>query len=175
MRARKLGSIPTAGDYEEIIFEFEGPWRGDRWNYVLFTTTDFEEWLGMFRDNDLANFKIAELNNGTACVVSGGHGYIVDIDKKKKLKDLKTDRIIDITSDNKTDSYIISTWYDLTRVTKELDEVEIKLPIQTDGIYFDILIERKLNLVLDEIGADMNKIKDFYVDLDDMTVKKHAP
>jgi len=171
MRVRKLDSIPTAGEYEEIIFEFDSPWRGDSWNYVLFITTDYEEWLGMFRDNDLANFKVAELDNGTACIVSGGHGYIVDIDKRKKLKDLKTDRIIDVTSDNKTDSFIISTWYDLTRVTKDLEEVKIELPIQTDGIYFDKQIERKLTLVVDEIGADMNKNKDFHIDLDEMKVK----
>jgi hypothetical protein len=175
MRVKRLETIPKAGDYEELIFEFESPWRGYNWNYVLFTTTDHGEWLGMFRDNDLANFKVAELNNGTACIVSGGHGYIIDIDNKKKLKDLKTDRIIDVASDNETDSFIISTWFDLTHVTKELEEVEIKLPIQTDGIYFDKQIKRNLNLVIDEIGADMNKTKDFYIDLDDMTVKRHAP
>lgn len=175
MRTKKLDSIPTAGEYEEVIFEFDGPWRGYNWNYVLFTTSEYYEWVGMFRVHDLANFKVEELNIGTACVVSGGHGYIIDINKKKKIKDLKKEMIIDVAADNQTDSFIISTWFDLTRVTKELEEIEIELPIQTDGIYFAKLVERKLNLVMTEIGADMNKTMDFHIDLDDMTVKRHEP
>lgn len=175
MRVKKLEAIPTAGEYEEVVFEFEGPWRGNGWHYVLFTTSEYEEWLGMFRDQDVANFKVAELDNGTACVISGGHGYIIDIDKRKKLKDLKTERIIDISSDNQTSSFLIATWYNINVVGQTFDEVEIELPIQADGIYFKAKNERKLNLEIEEIGADMIKNTDFYIDLDTMTIKKHMP
>jgi hypothetical protein len=175
MKVKRLEGIPTSGDYDEIIFDLDGPWKGDKWNYALFTTSNYDEWLGMFRDKDLANFKVAELSNGTACIISGGHGFVVDIDKRTRRKDLKTERIIDIISDNETESFFISTWYSLTRVTKHLDEIDIILPIQADGIYFNGVKGRKLNLEIEEIGADMKKTKDYFLDLTEMAVKKHEP
>ena len=175
MRTKKLEAIPTSGQFDEVVFDLDTPWKSNKWNYAVFTTSDHSEWLGMFRDNDLANFKIAELDNGTACVISGGHAYIIDIDKRTRLKDLKTERVIDVIADAISESFFISTWFDLTQVTNDLNEVEIKIPIRTDGIYFCGLKDRKLSLEIEEIGADMKKTKDFYVDLNDMTVKKYAP
>lgn len=137
MRAKILRSTPPSGECEEVIFELETPGRGSGWNYVLFATTDYDEWVGVFRDGGLSNIKAATLSNGTACIVSGGHGYIIDIESKRKIKDLGTERIIEVVSDNQTNSFLISTWHKLVQASKELKEVELKIPIRVDSVHFE--------------------------------------
>jgi hypothetical protein len=175
MRVKALKTIPISGTYEEIVFDLDAPWKSDVWNYAVFTTSNDDQWLGVFRCNELTNFKIAELDNGIACIVSGGHGFIIDIDNKKKLKDLGIEKAYDVVSDNMTKSFIIRTCYNINRVTENLEEVEIKLPIRPNEIYFD-KIERGRLLLNIEVGAGMPTatIGDYYLDLMDMTVKMHV-
>lgn len=86
----KLNGAPISGEYEEILFDLPGPWREQVWHYVKFTTKEGLELVGGFREKDNHNFLVAELeNNGIVCVVSGGHGYVVDIEKNRKSKTLK--------------------------------------------------------------------------------------
>lgn len=167
----KLDRPPTSGQYEEIMFDLADTWRGQNWHYVLFTTTNGQEWCGHFREKEGSNFMTAELpDKNIACVVSGGHGYIIDIDKKEKIKDLASDMIISLASDNKS-SFIIATYWNLQRVDSSFTETDIKLPIQTDGIYFLDTKDKKLFLDIEEIGADMKRNKDYYLDLKDWTIK----
>jgi hypothetical protein len=170
---QELDSPPTSGRYEEIIFDLGEPWRGQNWHYVLFTTATGDEWCGHFREKESHNFLTTELpDKNIACVVSGGHGYIIDIGKKEKIKDLSSDMIISLASDNST-SFIVATYRNISRVDSYFNETEIALPIQADGIYFLDTKDNKLSLDIEEIGADMKRNKDFYIDLNDWTVKKH--
>lgn len=171
----KLNGPPDSGEYEEILFDIPGPWREQVWHYVKFTTKDGIEWVGGFREKDHHNFIVAELEErGIACVVSGGHGYLVDIERKQKIKDLETDTIIDLITDPKSESFYISRWWDLKIVDKEFNEIGIKVPIDCDGIYFKEKKGRELNLEIEEIGADIIKNLDYYVDLDERKIKKRG-
>lgn len=171
----KLNGPPISGEYEEILFDLPGPWREQTWHYVKFTTKDGLEWVGGFREKDNHNFLVAELENkGIVCVVSGGHGYLVDIERKKKIKDLETDTIIDLTTDPKSDSFYISRWWDLILVDKEFNEIDIQVPIDCDGIFFKETEGRELNLEIEEIGPDLVKNQDYYVDLDERKIKKRG-
>lgn len=169
----KLDRIPISGDYEEHFFELKEPWRGNTWNYVLFSTSNGDNWVGHFRTQEGSNFIVAELTSkNITCIISGGHGFIIDKDRKSKVKDIVQDMIIDLKADEDTKSFFVSTYWNITRVDNNLQEAEIELPIGPDGIFFEEIIDRKLFLKLDEIGADLKTNYDYYVDLDDMTIKK---
>lgn len=171
----KLNGPPISGEYEEILFDIPGPWREQIWHYVKFTTKDGIEWVGGFREKDIHNFIVMELENkGIVCVVSGGHGYLVDIEKKQKIKDLETDFIVDLTTDPKTESFYISRCWDLKLVDKEFNETDVQVPIDCDGIFFKEKKGRELNLEIEEIGADLIKNYHYYVDLDERKIKKRG-
>ena len=171
----KLNRPPISGEYEEILFDLPGPWREQDWNYVKFTTKNGIEWVGGFREKECHNFLVAELENkGIICVVSGGHGYLVDIDSKQKIKDLETDSIIDLITDQKTDSFYISRWWDLILVDEEFNEIEIQVPIEWDGFFLKEKSGRELNLEIEEIGMHGIKIQDYYVDLNERQIKKRG-
>ena len=170
---KQLNNPPTSGQYEEIIFDLPDPWRGQNWHYVLFTMTNGQEWCGHFREKESNNFLIAELTDiNIACIISGGHGYIIDVNKKEKVKDLDSDVIVSLTSDNISSCFIISTYWYIQRVDNNFIEMEINLPILADGINFLEITDRQLFLDIEEIGADMKRNQDYYLDLNDWTIKK---
>jgi hypothetical protein len=167
-----LNDIPISGQYEEIYFDIDDAWNGQTWNYVLFTTREGDSWVGHFRAHDGKDFKVAELKStNIVCVVSGGHGYIVDIDQKVKIKDLHTEIILDLKSDQDSNSFFISTYWSVIRIDKNLQEREIDLSVGVDGIYFLNIIDRKLFLKLDEVGTDLETNYDYYIDLVDFNIK----
>jgi hypothetical protein len=169
----QLDNLPISGQFEEIFFEIEGPWRGQQWSYVLFTTSTGDNWVGHFRTENRMGFKVADLpSKGIACVVSGGHGCVIDIDKKIKITDFKQDMILDLASDDKTSSFYISTYWGISRVDKTLKEIELDLPFGPDGIWFTDTVDRKLFLKLEEIGADIKTNYDYFIDLDTHTIEK---
>jgi len=174
-RTEKLQGIPLSGEYEEIIFDLPEPWRGQTWNYVKFTMTDGKVWCGEFREKQNGVFLLSELPAiGIACVVSGGHGYIIDINKKEKIKDLNTEPIIDIYADRDTNTFYISSYWDLHLIDNELNEVNIPIPIGCDGILFKGADGRILSLEIEEIGADMTKNIEYHIDLNERILKKNA-
>jgi len=174
-QTEKLQGIPLSGEYEEIIFDLPEPWRGQTWNYVKFTMTDGTVWCGEFREKQDNGFLLAELPDiGIACIVSGGHGYIVDINKKEKIKDLETEPIIDIYADKDSNTIYVSSYWDLHLIDNELNEVDLPIPIGCDGIFFKGTDGRLLSLEIEEIGADMTKNIDYYIDLNERKIKKNA-
>ena len=174
-KTEKLNTIPISGEYEEIIFDLPEPWRGQTWNYVKFTMTNGKVWCGEFREKQNGVFLLSELPGiGIACVVSGGHGYIIDIDKKEKIRDINTEIIIDLFADILTNTFYISSWWSLIIIDNKWNEIDIPIPIQCDGIFFKGNNDRKLKLEIEEIGAGMIKNFDYYVDLNDRKTKKNA-
>jgi len=174
-QAEKLQGIPLSGEYEEIIFDLPEPWRAQTWNYVKFTMTDGTVWCGEFREKQDSGFLLSELPDiGIACVVSGGHGYIIDINKKEKIKDLDTEPIIDIYADRVTNTLYVSSYWDIHLIDNELNEIDLPIPIGCDGIFFKGANGRILNLEIEEIGADMTKNIEYQIDLNERKIKKNA-
>ena len=170
----QLERPPTSGEYEEIFFDINSSWRGQNWNYVLFTTSSGYKWVGHFRNQETTNFKLAELpSKSIACIISGGHGYIVDIEKKEKLIDLEQDMILDLVSDDKANCFYISTYWSIYRVDENFNEIDVDLPIGPDGIFFTKRTDRKQFLKLEEIGADLKTNYDYYIDLDKRVIEKN--
>jgi hypothetical protein len=64
----QLNNPPTSGEYEEIFFDIDGPWRGQNWCYVLFTTTSGDQWVGHFRAENRSGFKIARALKLPTCL-----------------------------------------------------------------------------------------------------------
>ncbi|MBL7935531.1 MAG: hypothetical protein JNM51_06960 [Bacteroidia bacterium] len=169
----QLDKPPISGQFEEIFFDIDGPWRGQQWSYVLFTTSNGDNWVGHFRTENRMGFKVADLpSKNIACIVSGGHGYIVDIDKKIKLADIKEEMILDLTADDKTRSFYVSTYWGVTRVDETFNEIDLAMPIGPDGVYFTDKSDRKQFLKLEEIGPDFKTNLDYYIDLDKQTIEK---
>ena len=140
----------------------------------MFTTTEGQEWCGHFREKESNNFLIAELSdNNIALIVSGGHGYIVDIDKRQKIKDIDSSTIISIKADDLSSSFYVATYWDITKIDKEFNEIELSLPFDADGIYLKGIKDRKLEIEIEEIGADMKRNNEYFIDLSDETIKKH--
>lgn len=170
----QLENPPSSGQYEEVFFDLQEPWRGQNWHFVLFTTTEGQEWCGHFREKQSNNFLVAELlNNNIALIVSGGHGYIVDVDKRKKVKDIDGSHIISIKADDLSSSFYVATYWDITKIDKELNEVGLILPFEADGIYLIEINNRKLEIEIEEIRADMKRNNEYFIDLNDGTIKKH--
>jgi hypothetical protein len=79
-----------------------------------------------------------------------------------------------LITDQKTDSFYISRWWDLILVDEEFNEIEIQVPIECDGIFFKEKSGRELNLEIEEIGMHGIKIQDYYVDLNERQIKKRG-
>ena len=169
-----LDKIPTSGQYEEVIFDEPWKWNGENWNFVLCTTSDNQNWCGHFRWSNFNNLLVAELpNKNIGCVISGGQGYIIDIDKKVKIKDISSYLITWLIADEKSSSFIISTFWDITQINDELEENDLILPYQADGIVLKEYEHRKINLEIEFIRGNERFNNDYYIDLDEMKIKQH--
>lgn len=172
--AEKLTDLPNSGEYEEIIFDLPDKWKQESWNFVKFTNTDGTNWCGEFREKEDSNFLLADLPDiGIACVVSGGHGYIIDVDKKEKIKDINFERIIDMIADIQSNSFYISSWGAMINIDSDLNEISIPIPINSDGIFFKGKEGHKITLEIEEIEIEVTKNCEYYLDLNDRTIKKH--
>jgi len=171
----QLDYLPISGEYEEVYFDIEGHCHGQTWNYVLFTTKTGDKWVGHFRKAERYGFNLADLpSKNIACIVSGKHGFIIDTEKRIKIKDIGQDKIIDLIADEKTNSFYITTWFSVFRIDSDLNENEIDLPMGADGIYFKDKIDRKQFLKINEIGAELKTTYDYYIDLDNFTIEKKS-
>ncbi len=117
---------------------------------------------------------VAELSSkNIACIISGGYGYLIEIDKKAKIKDISSYLITWLIADEKSSSFIISTFWDITQINDELEEIDLILPYQADGIVLKEYKNRKINLEIEFIGANERFNNDYYIDLDEMKIKQH--
>jgi hypothetical protein len=170
-----LDKPPLSGDYEEILFDLPGPWREPIWNYAIFRTSNGFEWCGVFRAKSSNNFLIAEFaKTNISCIVSGGHGYIIDINQKIKVADVITEPIRSIMADQDSKSFIIARDWDIKRIDANLKESDISFPRQIDNINLIQIKDLKLSFEFHEIGVDNTCISDYYIDLKDWTIKKHV-
>jgi len=168
-----LNNIPPSGLYMEFFFEQESNFKGNRWEYVLFTKKDGEKWLGHFRCNDYNYSNVKELScNDIGCIVAGGEGYLIDIENKKLISIVKSNPILDVFSDEPTCIIYIIGFGDVVRISKDFQETTLALPIRADGIKFKEVLDRKLFLEIEEIGGMETLNTDFYINLDDFLIKR---
>lgn len=164
-----------SGEFEEIIFDLPYPWRGQNWLYVKFTKSDGGMWCGVFREMDGTIFSVNQLpEKEIALIVSGGHGYLIDIEKKTKIKDLETEPILEVYADRSGEAFYFTRRWDCWFLDKDFQEHKIMMPIDCDGIYFKERIGQKLKLEVEEIGVDRTKNDDYYIDLDERVTKKNT-
>ena len=80
-----LSSPPISGTIDEFRFEAIG-----NCTWVKFIDDTYEEWCGIFGHGFYVNSNDAIVNdNGQAFIISGGQGYIVDVNSRNPL--YKTD------------------------------------------------------------------------------------
>ncbi len=169
----KLTCPPISWEYEEIIFDLPWPWKMTSWNYLLFTQESWNQWCGHFREEDMHNFKVAEIKSkGIACVVSWWHWYLIDIEKKEKIKDLENNMLVDAYGDQKTNIFYIASDRSIYCIDSNLLEQEIDLPFAADGIKFIKENNRKLTI---DTFIIWESNSNYYIDLEKRCVNKKLP
>jgi hypothetical protein len=78
MQVRLLRTIPTSGSVQERHFDVVAGKNA----WVRFSDDAGLEWVGVFGSRELSPFSAAipfgDDNGGTALVISGGQGYVID-------------------------------------------------------------------------------------------------
>lgn len=165
MSAEILTITPTSGYAPEI--HFGEHFRHSLW--IEFVNNDSEKWLGCFSSDyrsDL-NKVLVDKENKSAFVVSGGIGYLVDIDNriiKHKTEDHPL--IESLIQTNDPDYFIAGTFYSIYVFDKDKLIQEITPKMTIHGIYFKSQIGRKAigDLASAETHYEYNL--DFEFDLD---------
>jgi len=165
MSAKILTIIPTSGSAPEIYFgeHFRHP------IWIEFVNNDSENWFGCFSCDypSVLNKVLVDKDNKSAFIVSGGIGYLVDINNrilKHKTDDLPLIESLILTND--PDYFIAGTFYSIYVFdTDKLIQV-ITTNMFIDGIYFKSQIGRK---VIGDLASAENQYEsklDFEFDLD---------
>ncbi|WP_321371816.1 hypothetical protein [uncultured Draconibacterium sp.] len=175
-KLEKVNTIPVSGESEEVIFDLPDSCQGQEWNFVKFTLPDDINWYGHFREKYFkGSFCQAVLpEKGIACIVSGGHGIIIDILKREKLIDIDIPRIVDIYADNETNTFYVSNWQSLHFIDEKLSVIKMPIPVTFtfDGILFKKVNRRKLYFEFEYPNTAYVKNHDYYIDLDTKEIKK---
>jgi len=165
MSARILTNTPTSGESPE--FYFGEHFRQTLW--VEFVDNEYEKWIGSFQCDypKLLNEVLVDKENKTAFVVSGGIGYLIDIENRKlKYKTEDNPLIESVILTTNPDYFIAGTFYcvyvfDNEKLIKDLSADEL-----VDGIYFKHQVDRKAVGDLASIENQFEFNLDFELDLD---------
>jgi len=165
MSARILTNTPTSGESPE--FYFGEHFRQTLW--VEFVDNEYEKWIGCFQCDypKLLNEVLVDKENKTAFVVSGGIGYLIDIENRKlKYKTEDNPLIESVILTTNPDYFIAGTFYcvyvfDNEKLIKDLSADEL-----VDGIYFKHQVDRKAVGDLASIENQFEFNLDFELDLD---------
>lgn len=166
--AEILNQPPLSGTFEE--HHFNGAGCG-QWHFVMFTTSEGKQWVGHFRAHENWNLQIAALNaKRLAFIISSGNGYILDIDKKIIVKELK-EVCFDVVADEITNSFFVASFDHIIRVDEQLNLNEMNIPTTNgiDDIVFQNLLARKLFFRFHEIAIN-KECNDYYIDLEKMMI-----
>ena len=165
MSARILTNTPTSGESPE--FYFGEQFRQTLW--VEFVDNEYEKWIGCFQCDypKLLNEVLVDKENKSAFVVSGGIGYLIDIENRKlKYKTEDNPLIESVILKTNPDYFIAGTFYcvyvfDNEKLIKDLSADEL-----VDGIYFKHQVDRKAVGDLASIENQFEFNLDFELDLD---------
>ena len=165
MTARILTNTPTSGESPE--FYFGEHFRQTLW--VEFVDNEYEKWIGCFQCDypKLLNEVLVDNENKSAFVVSGGIGYLIDIENRKlKYKTEENPLIESVILTTNPDYFIAGTFYcvyifDNEKLIKDISADEL-----VDGIYFKRQVDRKAVGDLASIENQFEFNLDFELDLD---------
>jgi len=165
MSAEILTITPTSGNAPEIHF-------GEHFSHPLwieFVNNDSEKWFGCFSSDypSVLNKVLVDKENKSAFVVSGGIGYLVDINNmivKHKTEDHPL--IESLIQTNDPDYFIAGTFYSIYVFDTDKFIQEISPNMTIDGIYFKNQIGRKATGDLASAENQYESNLDFEFDLD---------
>jgi hypothetical protein len=165
LSARILTNTPTSGEFPE--FYFGEHFRQTLW--VEFVDNEYEKWIGCFQCDypKLLNEVLVDMENKSAFVVSGGIGYLIDIENRKlKYKTEENPLIESVILTTNPDYFIAGTFYCIYVFDNENLIQEVLADDLVDGIYFKRQVDRKAVGDLASIENQFEFNLDFKLDLD---------
>jgi len=165
MSARILTNTPTSGESSE--FYFGEHFRKSLW--VEFVDNEYEKWIGCFEcDNPKGlNEVLVDKENKSALIISGGIGYLIDIENRKlKYKTEENPLIESVILTTNPDYFIAGTFYCVYVFDSEKLITEVLADELVDGIYFKRQVERKAVGDLASIENQFEFNLGFELDLD---------
>lgn len=135
MSGRIINTTPLSGEFPEICFGEH--FRHCQW--VEFEDNECQKWIGCFPCENPNGFNevLVDKNNHTAFVVSGGVGYLIDINKrtlKHQTEELSLIESVILTEN--PDYFIAGTFFSVYVLDAEKMVKEVTPDIVIDGIYF---------------------------------------
>jgi hypothetical protein len=173
MSGKILNTVPISGEYPEIHF-------GEHFTHRLwveFEDNSFLKWISCFPNDfpKILNKVLINNHNNTAFVVSGGVGYLIDINKRELRYKTEEQPLIEsaILTEN-PDYFIAGTIYSVYVLDSEKLVKEVKPNFMVDGIYFKSQRDKKASgdLATAENQYDFNIDFEFDLETFDLTLNK---
>ncbi len=165
MSAEILTIAPTSGNAPEI--HFGEHFRHPLW--IEFVNNDSEKWFGCFSSDypSVLNKVLVDKENKSAFVVSGGTGYLVDINNRIIKHRTEEHPLIESLIQTKApDYFVVGTFYSIYVFDTDKLIQEISPNMTIDGIYLKSQIGRK---AIGDLASAENQYEsklDFEFDLD---------
>ena len=165
MSGEILETTPLSGEYPE--FHFGEHFAHKLW--VQFEDKNFQKWNGCFpsESQQALNKILVNKSNDTAFVISGGAGFLIDINKKSLLFQTKEHTLIESAILTENPNYFIAgTFYSIYVFDNETLVKEIRPEIIVDGIYLKC---QKDKMAIGELATAENQYKEnlnFTLDLE---------
>lgn len=148
IKKAEIVNQPYAGEFEERIYDNEGPWNSARWTWIKFTDSLYNEWIGEFRGSS-REVAVSEIKGETLVLTSdylyrldNSNGNLIELEDQPQYQNLTT---------SPTGDFILSDYYSIELIDKTLtDKKYISSPIDMDMIKFKKWIDRKLEFTCDE-------------------------
>lgn len=139
---------PSAGEFEERIYDNESHWNSASWTWIKFTDLDFNEWIGQFRGSP-RGVAVSEIKNETLVLTSdylfrldNANGDLIEFEDQPQYQNLTV---------APTGSFILADYYNIDKIETTLNEkISISSPIEMDMIKFKNWNDRKLEFTCDE-------------------------
>ncbi|MCV6604319.1 MAG: hypothetical protein OIF34_03370 [Porticoccaceae bacterium] len=127
MEAHILNIIPESGAFYEVRFD-----AVSECTWVKFQNSDHCDWVGVFGDGWGGGHDVSTNENGICFIISGGQGYIININTKQLLHKTECDYLHGSIAMN-CDTFVASDGIRL-RVYNVSGEVYCSKRISFDGV-----------------------------------------
>lgn len=153
MEIKILESIPNSGEFKEIYF-------GKNFNdslWIDFNLSEDNHWVGCFaKQHENGMDKVLfNKNEKTCCVITGGKGYLLNIENKTIIFETEKGFIESLAQSINPDYYFLGNYYSVYVLNKNGLIKEIFPDIMVDGIY---LKHQKKNKIIGKVDS----LENFY-------------
>ena len=128
MKLEILTNIPESGSIDEVRFDAFGDCT-----WVKFVDADCIEWVGVFGQGWGGGVDACQNSSGAAFVLSGGQGYVVDINSRKLISKTECDYLKKVISCDEENIFVAATDTDL-RVYSDAELIFSTERIASDGV-----------------------------------------